>query len=141
MKKDRKVTPFQIRWKEQLGPLDCPYAERWVLNLWLFSIRIHHFMKSEPMEHHHDHAWDFITFILKGGYLDVNPSGNDKLTAGSVRYRKAEHAHSVVLAKNTDCRTFLIAFKPRRKWGFWVNGKLKRPLRYFSKWEYLPCDD
>ena len=67
------------------------------------------------MEHHHDHAWDFITFILKGGYLDVNPSGNDKLTAGSVRYRKAEHAHSVVLAKNTDCWTFLIAFKPRRK--------------------------
>jgi len=109
--------------------------------LWLISFRIHNFIKTEPIKHQHDHAWDFITFILKGGYTDVSPSGEDKLKAGSIRFRKAEHIHNVVVEEGKSCWTFVIAFKPRRKWGFWVNGKLKRPIAYFHKNGYLPCDD
>lgn len=138
------MKPFkqiQLRLREPLGRSECPYAYRWVLNLGIFSIRIHHFLRSEPIRHQHDHAWDFITIILKGGYIDVSPSGIDKLKTGAIRYRKAEHIHNVVLPKTTDCWTLLIAFKPRRNWGFWVNNKLKRPLKYFNKFGHIACDD
>lgn len=138
MKKFRKV---QIRLKEGLGDDQCFYAFRWVLNLGFISFRVHHFLRSEPIAHKHDHAWDYITFILKGGYLDVSPNKIDKLKTGSIRFRKAEHIHTVVIPKSSDCWTFLIAFKPRRKWGFWVNGKLKRPLKYFARFKHLPCSD
>ena len=137
----KKFRPIQIRWNEALGKQECPYAYRWVFNFYFFSFRIHHFVRSEPIAHPHDHAWDFITCILKGGYVDVSPDGVDKLRQGNIRYRKAEHIHNVVLPPGKSCLTFVIAFKPRRKWGFWINGKMKRPLKYFHKYGHLPCSE
>lgn len=136
----KKFKPVQIRWNEPLGKPECPYAYRWVFNFYYFSFRVHHFLRSEPIAHPHDHAWDFITFILKGGYMDVSPDGVEKLRQGSVRFRKAEHIHNVVLPPKKNCWTFVVAFKPKRKWGFWVNGKMKRPLKYFHRYGHFPCD-
>jgi len=141
MKPFKKYNPIQIRWKEPLGIKECPYAYRWVFNFYFFAFRVHHFIRSEPIKHQHDHAWDFITFIMKGGYVDVSSNRIDKLRAGSIRYRKAEHIHNVVLPRGKDCWTLLLTFRPRRKWGFWVNGKLKRPLKYFYKYGHFPCED
>ena len=142
MKPFFKTRPFQIRWNEALGLKDCPYAYRWVFIFFGFSIRVHKFIKTEPMAHHHDHAWDFVTIVLKGGYTDVSPDGTDELSFGSVRYRKAEHKHSVVMRENSNPSwTLLFCFRPKRKWGFWINNKLKRPLKYFDKIGYLACDD
>lgn len=40
---ERKI----IAWAEPLGRPECPYARRWVLNLGVFAIRIHHWIKSD----------------------------------------------------------------------------------------------
>lgn len=78
--------------------------------------------------------------MLKGSYTDVSPQGEDILKAGSIRYRKANHPHYVKVADG-GCWTFLITGPMTRKWGFWVNGKFKRPLKYFHKFGHPPCDE
>ena len=136
----KQFKQIQLRCKEALGKEECPYAYRWVLNLGIFSLRIHHFLRSDDKRHFHDHAWWFLTFVLKGSYTDVSPQGEDKLTAGSIRYRKAKHPHYVNVAEG-GCWTFVITGPMVRKWGFWVNGKFKRPLKYFHKFGHPPCDE
>ena len=136
----QRTKRFQIRWNEPLGMAEYPYAYRYVFLFFGFAIRVHRWVRSEPILHQHDHAWDFISICLKGGYIDVSANGIDKFKFGSVRYRKAEHIHNIVLAKNTTCWTLLFTFPPRRNWGFWVEGKLKRPLRYFHRYGHHPCD-
>ncbi len=136
----KQFKQIQCRIKEPLGVPECPYAYRWVLNLGIFSLRIHHFLRSDDKRHFHDHAWWFLTFVLKGSYTDVSPNGEDVLKAGSIRFRKANHPHYVKVA-DKGCWTFLITGPMTRKWGFWVNGKFKRPLKYFHKFGHPPCDE
>ena len=140
MKKFKKFNKIQFRWNEALGRPECPYAYRWVFNFFFITFRVHHFLRSDDKRYFHDHAWDFITFILKGRYTDVSPEGREEMTPGTVKYRKAEHPHYVDVHKD-GCWTFVISFKPRRKWGFLVDGKFKRPLKYFHKFGHPPCDE
>lgn len=136
----KKFRFIQIRWKEPLGHSHCFYAYRWVLNLGLFSFRIHHFLRSDDKRFFHDHSWWFLTFVIKGSYTDVSPYGEDVLKAGNVRFRKANHPHYVKVAEG-GVWTFLITGPMVRKWGFWVNGKFKRPLKYFAKFGHPPCSE
>lgn len=60
-----------ITWREQLGDPECPYAERWILNFGpLGSIRLHRWFRSDDKRAKHDHPSDFVTLVLKGGYVD-----------------------------------------------------------------------
>jgi len=132
-KAKKKVRPIQVRWNEKLGKEGCSYARRWVLNFGIFSIRVHNFMRSDDKRFFHDHGWSFLTIVLRGGYIDVSPDGKDKLTVGSIRYRKDEHKHYVKV-EEIGCWTLLFTGPNKRKWGFWVDGKFRRPLKYFYKW-------
>lgn len=148
------IKKFQIRFNEPLGKNSCPYAYRWVLITPWFSIRVHHFLRSDDKRYFHDHAWDFWTFILKGYYWDVSPynwnlknkASNEMLItrikrkAGKLYKVPAEHRHYVEIPKK-GCWTLVFCKKPRRKWGFWVGEKFRRPLKYFHKFGHLPCDE
>lgn len=114
---------------EKLGSKENPYLIRWVLDLGVFSLRLHHWKSSDDLRHPHDHAWSFITFVLRGSYTDVAPDGEEIMTAGNVKFRKAEHQHSVRV--DDECWTFLITGPARRTWGFWVNGKFRKRNKYF----------
>lgn len=72
--KEKKVSSFQIRWAEPLGKPECPYMFRWVFVFFGFSIRLHHWIRSDDKRFFHDHPWSFITLVLKGQYTDVSPS-------------------------------------------------------------------
>ena len=135
-----KVKSFQIRWNEALGDKSCPYAFRWVLITPWFSIRIHHFIRSDDKRFFHDHAWSFITFILKGHYYDVSKKGRVKRERFKAYKVPAEHAHYVEVPKG-GCWTLVFNGKPKRKWGFWVDCKFRRPLKYFHKWGHPPCEE
>ena len=139
-KNKSKFSDFQFRWNDKLGLPECPYLVRWVLNLKWFSIRIHHWLKSDDQRYKHDHAWNFVTIILKGGYIDISPEARETCRAPYIAYRKADHRHTVLVDKG-GCWTIIIAGPMIRKWGFWVDGKLKRPLKYFHKFKHHPCED
>ncbi len=141
--KDLPVNPtknIQFRWNEPLGTVECPYAYRWVFIFFGYSIRIHHFLRSDDKRFFHDHAWWFLTFVLKGSYTDVSLDDRDELKRFQFRYRKAEHQHYVEVPVG-GCWTILLTGKPLRKWGFWVNGKMKRPLKYFHRYGHPICSE
>ena len=135
----KAFSPIQIRWNEPLGKPECPYMRRWVFLLFGFSIRIHKWVRSDDKQHFHDHAWDFVTLVLRGSYTDITEAGQQKMSAGTIQFRKAEHKHYVEVPKE-GALTLLLCGRPRRKWGFWVRDKFWRPLRYFSKFGLPPCD-
>ena len=142
MKPFRKFNSFQIRWKEALGRPECPYLYRWTLILFNYSIRIHHWIRSDDNRYFHDHACDLISIILKGRYHNVIPWDNDnpdvskcdKIQCRAWRpwYAKATKKHYLQIPKE-GAWTLLLQGRPYHKWGFYVNGHKWRPLRYFSK--------
>ena len=138
MKAFWQTKTFQLRWNEPLGEKDCPYAFRWVFIFFGYSIRIHHFLRSDDKRYFHDHAWWFYTFVLKGSYTDVSETGSDTLKRFQWRFRPAEHKHYVDVPKG-GVWTILLTGAKERNWGFWINGKMKRPLKYFDKFGHPPC--
>lgn len=131
---------IQLRWKEPLGRDECPYMYRWVLNLGLFSVRLHKWIRSDDKRFYHDHPWPFITIVLRGSYTDVSPDGEDTLKAGSMRLRSSLHRHYVKVPPE-GALTLLVTGPKMRNWGFWIKEKFKRPFKYFHTYGHPPCDD
>lgn len=135
---------FQIRWNEPLGEKECPYAYRWVLILFGYSIRVHYWLRSDDKRYMHDHPWNFRTFVLKGYYWDVSKINNDILRekVTTTAYRKATHQHYVEIPE-PGVITLLFCGRPKRNWGFWIPGRttLLRPLKYFHKYGHPPCSE
>ena len=75
-KPKRPFKRFQIRWREALGNSKCPYLYRWTFLFFGYSIRLHHWLKSDDRRFFHDHGSDLISIILKGEYKNVVPDKN-----------------------------------------------------------------
>lgn len=144
----QKTANFQIRWREPLGLPECPYMYRWVLILFGFSIRVHHWLRSDDKRHMHNHPWNFVTIVLKGSYTDVSkaarpdyPDIRETLTAGCIKFRRATHAHYVDVPAS-GAWTLLITGRKKQNWGFRIkDNQFFRPLRYFSKYGHPPCSE
>lgn len=128
-----------FKWHEQLGLPSCPYLIRWRFETPWGSIRLHHWLGPDDSRHRHDHPWGFVTFVLRGGYTDLSPSGDEHLRAPAIRYRPATHQHTVV-PDNNDCWTVIVTGPRVRPWGFWVNGKFKKANKYFLTFGHHPCN-
>jgi hypothetical protein len=140
MKKYRKFKSFQFRWKEKLGIKECPYLYRWTLILFGYSIRLHHWIKSDDRRYFHDHSCDLISIIIKGSYFNVTPKGKFKATAWIPRFMKAKDQHYLDIPKE-GAWTILLCGRPYHKWGFYVNNHKWRPLRYFHKFGIIQTED
>jgi hypothetical protein len=102
------------------------------------SVRIHHWLGPDDDRAFHDHPWWFITLMLKGTYTDYGPGGADRLHAGSLRYRRALHQHTVIPGKN-GAWTLLVTGPKVRNWGFWANGKFRKANKWFASRGHHPC--
>lgn len=130
--------PFRLAWGERLGMPECPYVIRWRFETPLGSVRVHHWLGPDDDRAFHDHPWWFVTLVIAGGYSDVNPGGCDLLHAGSVRFRRARHRHTV-LPFPGGAWTLLVTGRPTRSWGFWRGGKFVRANKWFLKYGHHPC--
>lgn len=128
-----------ITWKQPLGDPNNPYCIRWVLNLGFIAFRLHKWLCSDDLRHKHDHPYHFITCVLRGQYTDVTNDGEELMTPGTIRFRKAEHTHSVKVDK-APCWTIVISGMFFRQWGFWVKNKFIRREQYFKKYGHHVCD-
>lgn len=134
------LTKPKLIWNQKLGLPHCPYMRRWVIDFGEFAIRLHRWQSSDDHRAFHDHAWNFVTCVLYGSYLDVSPDGEDLLTPGSIRYRAASHSHTVKILK-PGTWTLVLSGPPIRRWGFWVKDKLWKRDRYFAVNGHHPCGD
>ena len=123
---------FQIRWKEKLGLPECPYLYRWTLIFFGYSIRLHHWIKSDDRRFFHDHSCNLISMIIKGTYKNVTPAGTFQVKAWRPRLMKATQRHYLDIPKE-GAWTIILCGRPYHKWGFYVKDHKWRPLRYFHK--------
>jgi hypothetical protein len=96
-------------------------------------------MASDDQRNFHDHPWSFYTLVLKGGYTDVNPEGEERMTAGKLVFREAEHKHTVMVDKG-GCWSLLLTGPEKRRWGFWVKNRFRKRNKYFFEHGHHPCD-
>lgn len=130
---------MEITWAQTLGRPECPYIRRWVLDLGLFAIRIHHWMASDDDRHLHDHPWEYVSFVLWGSYIDVSDIARTQRPRWSIAWYPATHKHSVEIPP-TGTWTLVISGQETRQWGFWVNGRFRKRNRYFFDYKPHPCD-
>ena len=146
MNTHKPFRPFQIRWAERMGDQKDPYLIRWMFIFFNYSIRIHHWIRSDDKRFFHDHSSDLISIIIRGYYYNVIPDDpNDpfpdtskcrKIKAKAWRpwFAKAKSLHYLEIPQQ-GAWTLLLEGRPYNKWGFIVNGSKWRPLRYFHKFK------
>ena len=83
-----------------------------------FNIYLHHIRRSDADRCLHDHPWNFVTFILTGGYREILPNGVRWRAPGEFFYRSANFSHRVEVDRPAWSLVFV---GPRiRAWGFWT---------------------
>lgn len=107
------------------------YVLRWYIwprNKWL-NLYLHKFQHDDDDRALHDHPWWFISWMLKGSYVEIvqsPPAGWPAIARGwlSIAFRPATHAHRVVLPRDSEgqpipCWTLILTGPVIREWGFW----------------------
>lgn len=117
------------------GPDGSAYIERfWLFNpvdrdtnvarfRWCpFSVRLHRIHREDTDRHPHDHPWDFRSFILSGGYVEVRRDRALLRVAGmSYLLRRGEY-HRISQVCDGGATTLFVTGRRQCEWGFWVNG-------------------
>lgn len=124
---------------DSVGLPECPYLERYVIDLKWFSIRLHIWHASDDQRCFHDHPWWFITVPLKGRYKDINDRDEHVVKFPSIHFRKAHHKHKVLLLSK-KCYTLLLTGAKSREFGFWIDGKFVKRNKYFNTYKHHPCE-
>ncbi len=99
----RSGMPLLIRW----NLFECRF----------FSIKIHKLLASDD-GCLHDHPWAFITFLLKGGYVEYTSKGSKVYSRFSLLYRPANYTHKLQI--HQPVYTLVFTFRKSRVWGFFT---------------------
>lgn len=95
------------------------YLTRWrLLQTPWFGIFIHKINLPDSDRALHDHPWNFVSLILKGGYDEKRPTELVRRDIASFAFRRAEDLHAIVRLWQVPTWTLILIGKNRRNWGF-----------------------
>ena len=109
----RFVKHEDIGWKELQEKFTryLVWESRW------FNIFIHQMYAPIAPPKCHDHPWSFVSFVLRAGYWESTDGvGFFYRKPGTILYRKAEHAHTVMTRDRRTAWSLVITGPARRKW-------------------------
>jgi hypothetical protein len=128
------------------------HFRRWrILATPWFNIYIHNILRSDEEAHPHDHPWNFLSFVLKGGYSEewlhfyedkAYQKGAPLLKSvrrpGTFVYHDAKDFHKLTLLKGSAWTLVFTFGKRRPSWGYqteqgWLEHKAYRELKYEGK--------
>lgn len=128
------------------------HFRRWrILATPWFNIYIHNILRSDEDAHPHDHPWNFLSFVLWGGYSEEwRPANEDwmfrkgfslyksKRRPGTFVYHNAKDFHKLTLLKGSAWTLVFTFGKRRPSWGYqtehgWIDHKAYRELKYEGK--------
>jgi hypothetical protein len=106
------------------------HFRRWRL-FWtpIFAIYIHQIFESDKDKHLHSHPWNFISFILSGGYVEINSSDKTQVyTPGNMVVNDRHTHHRILLIEPTTSLVF--TFGTPKMWGYMVGDEFVPNDRY-----------
>ena len=111
----------------------------WLLQRFNISVRVHEILRSDVGRDPHDHPFNYLTIILKGGYIERRFDDlGDPISAkwhgpGSIMWRPAHSWHMLELLEGKTATTlFITGRKIDGAWGFNVDGKKVKHLDHSS---------
>lgn len=129
------------------------YMRRWLLGpTWAPGLRLHNIVRSDSDESLHDHPFDYVSLILKGGYLERREGARQEFhEPGSLLIRKAESLHSLNLSvefapnwqldpKEVPAWTLVLRGPYRREWGFMTKTGWMHWREFNEKTQGKPSD-
>lgn len=113
------------------------YMTRWrVFGTPWCGFYIHRINRPDPRRTLHDHPWPFLSFVLRGGYVErfgLRAKG-DRIGPirevmrrtrrwGSVRFMRKTDAHAIVELRRSPTWTlvFVGRRRPEPSWGYWAD--------------------
>lgn len=94
-----------------------------LLELPFLRVYIHNICKADEDAHQHTHPWNFLTFIITGGYEEQSGDKVRRFYPGCIGVKTCSESHKVVkLFGNTW--TFVVAWGKRRDWGYRLSNKM-----------------
>lgn len=111
--------------KEIVSKTGILVFRRWrLISTSKFSIFFHQIYESDADRHCHNHRWNFLSLILKGGYLEEEPSRAFKLhRAGTINIRSHDQFHKLILTSKPTWTLVITGPTITPSWGYWVNGQ------------------
>lgn len=134
---------------EVIGQPECPILHRWtIINAGSWKLLLHHFLPTSRDRDPHDHPRAFVTVVVRGDYVDVQPRAckrghvghyddatfcqtcgapildevADHVRAPAIRYRPATHTHKTY-AGERGAWTIVVMGPLVRAWGFLRDGR------------------
>ena len=107
-----------------IGKQDSPMMKRWRLVQTPWFGAYVHFIYSEDLDPHpHDHPWNFVRCVLRGGYSEEY-AGRKVGAAGRLRPFRPGYvptdAHHRITAVKPGTVSLVLVGRKSRDWGFWV---------------------
>jgi hypothetical protein len=102
------------------------YLTRWrIVQTPLFGVYLHRMDGPDPRPTLHDHPWNFVSFVLRGGYIervlvDVLPGTTQRRTVTRLNVKRATDLHYIISLLHDRKPTWTLMFVGRRKrvWGY-----------------------
>jgi hypothetical protein len=120
-----KAKPWQFMTKFVIHVDGDIYMIRWrLVQTPYFAVYLHKFLRGDADPYVHDHPWNFISFVLRGGYGEiVRDNFTHKLRHRNIRFvnvKRRDDAHYVHTLHRVPTWTLVFRGRQRRTWGFWV---------------------
>lgn len=113
------------------------YLTRWRLiqTPW-GGVYLHRLEGPDPRSTLHDHPWNFLSVVLRGGYVErrldpVTMGVNEAHGIRRVNLVRASHAHAIVRLLRSPTWTLLLVGRRQRTWGY-----LEGPFSADKRWRW-----
>ena len=101
-----------------LNPDDI-YLTRWrIIQTPWFGMYLHLIWRADNDRHLHNHPWNFMSIILRGGYLELTEIGNRRWRPGSMHRMGANHFHAIKSLDREPTVTLVFVGKKKQDWGY-----------------------
>ncbi len=121
------------------------YLTRWrVVQTPWGGVYVHRFTGPDPRATLHDHPWNFLSIIVRGGYVErrLDPETMEVDEAHKVRWLnriRASEAHSIMRLLRVPTWSVMLVGRRLRTWGYLepaghMSGSLDAPQNITWRW-------
>lgn len=87
----------------------------------LFNIYLHKIWIEDRQPDIHNHPWNFLGIILKGGYVEYTPTKTNTRKPGAVFWGNRKQYHKVLRLLDKPNVSLFFTFGEHKPWGYQKN--------------------